>query len=58
MANRKYELKMVIVIDDTIESIVNQLEQMKTEILTGEAQKEMKQADGVSHVVMTLKEIK
>ncbi len=58
MANAKFELKVVMVIDTNIESIVNQLEEIKTDILSGEAQKEMLEIDGIVRVSITLNEIK
>jgi hypothetical protein len=58
MANAKFELKVVMVIDTNIESIVNQLEEIKTDILSGEAQKEMLETDGIVRVSITLNEIK
>jgi hypothetical protein len=58
MANAKFELKVVMVIDTNIESIVNQLEEVKTDILSGEAQKEMLETDGIVRVSITLNEIK
>lgn len=58
MANAKFELKIVMVIDTNIESIVNQLEEIKTDILSGEAQKEMLETDGIVRVSITLNEIK
>ena len=58
MANAKFELKVVMVIDTNIESIVNQLKEIKTDILSGEAQKEMLETDGIVRVSITLNEIK
>jgi hypothetical protein len=58
MANAKFELKVMMVIDTNIESIVNQLEEIKTDILSGEAQKEMLETDGIVRVSITLNEIK
>jgi hypothetical protein len=58
MANAKFELKVMMVIDTNIESIVNQLEEIKTDILSGEAQKEMLETGGIVRVSITLNEIK
>lgn len=58
MAKAKFELKVVMVIDTNIESIVNQLEEIKADILSGEAQKEMLETDGIVRVSITLNEIK
>jgi len=58
MANAKFELKVAMVIDTNIESIVNQLEEIKADILSGEAQKEMLETDGIVRVSITLNEIK
>lgn len=58
MAYKKIEITVRIVVDDTNEELMEQLEEMKAEILAGTAQKELFQADGISDVKMTFKEIK
>lgn len=58
MAYKKIEITVRIVVDDTNEELMEHLEEMKAEILAGTAQKELFQADGISDVKMTFKEIK
>lgn len=57
MAFKKIELKITFVIDDTNENIVEYLDELKADILSGELQKEMLETDGITSVKMVVTEI-
>lgn len=57
MAHRKYELKIVIVIDDTIQSAVDSVNDVKNEILSEESQQELLNESGFISCVATFEEL-
>jgi hypothetical protein len=58
MAYKKYELKFVFVIDDSIKSASDDVKNMQKQILSGESQKELLEQPGFLNMKATLKEIK
>lgn len=59
MAHKTYELKMLFTIDDTNQHAVEIIAEMKEDILSGKAQRELTNAeDGVVKVMVTINEIK
>jgi hypothetical protein len=58
MGFKKYELRVLFVIDDLNESAVEQVSAMIKEIQSGEIQRELLSAEGFTNVIATLQERK
>lgn len=58
MAFKKYELKVIFTIDDSVESAVEDIKDMQKEIRLGIPQKDLIKNEGFTNAIVTLKEIK
>lgn len=57
MAYKKFEFRVVFVVDDSVQSVMDDIKDMGKSILTGEAQKELLDYPGYTSVKCTLKEL-
>lgn len=58
MAKKLFEISIRIIVDDKNEDIMEQLIDLNNEILSGSAQRELLEHDGILDVKATLKEIR
>lgn len=58
MAKKLFEISIRIIVDDKNEDIMEQIIDLNNEILSGSAQRELLEHDGILDVKATLKEIR
>lgn len=58
MAKKLFEISIRIIVDDKNEDIMEQIIDLNNEILSGSAQRELLEHDGILEVKATLKEIR
>lgn len=57
MGYKKFEFRVVFIVDDSVQSVMDDIKDMEKSILTGESQRELLSNPGYTSVNCTLKEL-